>query len=62
MASSSYRGAKAIREYKPQGIVSYRAVEYVGIGTRRGFISVGDLLAQGIYWHRGVDPVGEWIP
>jgi len=45
MASGSHRGAKAIQEYKPQGIVSYRAVEYVGISTHRGFISAGDLLA-----------------
>jgi len=44
MAVGSYRGAKAIRECKPQGIGSYRAVEYVGISTRRGFIGAGDLL------------------
>ena len=62
MAGGSRRGAKAIREYKPQGIVSHRAVEHVGIGTRRGFVGAGDLLAQGICWRRGVDPVEEWIP
>jgi len=45
VASGSRRGAKAIREYKPQGIGSYRAVEYIGIGTCRGFVSAGDLLA-----------------
>ena len=44
MAVGSRRGAKAVREYKPQGIGSRRAVEYVGIGTRRGFVGVGDLL------------------
>jgi len=59
VAIGSYRGAKAVRECKPQGIGSRRAVEYVGIGTRRGFVSAGDLLAQGICYHRGVDPVGE---
>jgi len=31
----------------------------MGIGTHRGFVSAGDLLPQGIYYHRGVDPVGE---
>jgi len=40
----SRRGVKAIRECKPQGIGSRRAVEYVGIGTRRGFVGAGDLL------------------
>jgi len=40
----SYRGAKAVQEYKPQGIGSYRAVEHMGISTRRGFVSIGDLL------------------
>jgi hypothetical protein len=44
VAVGSRRGAKAVREYKPQGIGSHRAVEYVGIGTRRGFVTVGDLL------------------
>jgi len=44
VAIGSHRGAKAVREYKPQGISSYRAVEYIGISTRRGFISAGDLL------------------
>ena len=49
MASGSHRGAKAVQEYKPQGIGFYRVVEYIGISTHREFISIGDLLAQGIY-------------
>ena len=40
MAIGSYRGVKAIREYKLEGIGSYRAVEYIGIGTYRGFITI----------------------
>jgi len=44
VAISFRRGVKAVREYKPQGIGSYKAVKYIGISTRRGFISVGDLL------------------
>ena len=44
MAVGSRRGVKAVRGYGPQGIGSYRAVEYVGIGTRRGFVGAGDLL------------------
>jgi len=61
VAISSHRGAKAVQEYKPQGIGSHRAVEHIGISTYRGFISIGDLLPQGIYYRRGVDPIGEWI-
>jgi len=44
VANSSYRGVKAVRECKPQGISFYRAAEYVGIGTYRGFVGVRDLL------------------
>jgi len=61
VASGSRRGAKAVREYKPQGIGSYRAVEHIGIGTCRGFINVGDLLAQGSGSRRGVDPIGDLL-
>ena len=49
MAIGSYRGVKAVQKYKPQRIGSYRVVKYIGISTRRGFITIGDLLAQGIY-------------
>ena len=61
MAGGSRRGAKAVREYKPQGIGSHRAVEHVGIGTRRGFVGAGDLLAQGSESCRGVDSVGDLL-
>jgi len=61
MAIGSHRGAKAVRKYKPQGISSHRVVEHVGISTHRGFVSAGDLLPQGIYYRRGMDPIGEWI-
>jgi len=44
VAMGSYRGAKAVRECKPQGIGSHRAVEHVGISTCRGFVNAGDLL------------------
>jgi hypothetical protein len=44
VAISSYKRVKAVQEYKLQGIGSHRAVEYVGISTYRGFISIGDLL------------------
>jgi hypothetical protein len=44
MAISSYKGAKAVQKYKLQGIGFYKVVEYVGIGTYKGFVSAGDLL------------------
>ena len=33
----------------------------MGIGTRRGFVGAGDLLAQGSESRRGVDPVGDLL-
>ena len=59
MASGSCRGAKAVQEYKPQGIGSHRAVKHVGINTCRGFIGAGDLLVQGSGSYRGVVPIRE---
>ena len=61
MAVGSRGGAKAVRECKPQGIGSHRAVEHVGIGTRRGFVGAGDLLAQGIHWRRGFVAAGDLL-
>jgi len=42
VAVSSYRGVKAVMGYKRRGLVPI-GVEYVGISTRRGFVSIGDL-------------------
>jgi len=44
VTNGSYRGVKAVRECKPQGIGSRRAAEHVGIGAYRGFVRVRDSL------------------
>ncbi len=62
MAIGSRKEVKAIRECKPQGISSYRAIEYVDISTHRGFVRVGDQILQGSLSCKGVNPIKEWIP
>ena len=61
MAVGFRRGVKAIQECKLQGIGSYRAVEYIGIGTHGEFVTAGDLLPQGICCRRGFITAGDLL-